>query len=56
MYKAEQFEFFFIHVALQKEYKLSAGKYGNAELVKIPNFLHLTPPHIKTHCQAIKSR
>lgn len=38
----------------KKEYKLSAGKYGNTELVKIPNFLHLTPPHIKTHCQAIK--
>lgn len=31
------------------------GKYANAELMKIPNFLHLTPPHIKKHCAAIKS-
>ncbi|XP_075229121.1 mitochondrial ribosomal protein S35 [Lycorma delicatula] len=29
-------------------------KYGNAELMKIPNFLHLTPPAIKKHCEAIK--
>lgn len=30
------------------------GKYGNAELMKIPNFLHLTPPAIKRHCEALK--
>ena len=30
------------------------GKYGNAELMKIPNFLHLTPPTIKKHCEALK--
>ncbi|GIY25283.1 28S ribosomal protein S35, mitochondrial [Caerostris extrusa] len=30
------------------------GKYANAELMKIPNFLHLTPPAIKRHCEAIK--
>lgn len=29
-------------------------KYGNAELMKIPNFLHLTPPAIKRHCEALK--
>jgi len=29
-------------------------KYANPELMKIPNFLHLTPAHIKRHCQAIK--
>ncbi|CAH8596810.1 unnamed protein product [Schistosoma curassoni] len=29
-------------------------KYANAELMKIPNFLHLTPPHIKKHCDALK--
>lgn len=29
-------------------------KYGNAELMKIPNFLHLTPSHIKKHCAALK--
>lgn len=28
---------------------------GNLELVKIPNFLHLTPEHIKRHCAEIKS-
>lgn len=27
---------------------------GNLELLKIPNFLHLTPEHIKRHCAAIK--
>lgn len=30
------------------------GKYANAELMKIPNFLHLTPLHIKKHCAALK--
>lgn len=28
---------------------------NNLELLKIPNFLHLTPSHIKSHCEAIKS-
>ena len=23
--------------------------------MKIPNFLHLTPPHIKKHCAALRS-
>nr|CAG4641015.1 EOG090X09BG [Eulimnadia texana] len=30
------------------------GKFGNAELMKIPNFLHLTPPAIERHCAALK--
>lgn len=30
------------------------SKYGNAELMKIPNFLHLTPPVIKRQCEALK--
>ncbi|XP_014209641.1 28S ribosomal protein S35, mitochondrial [Copidosoma floridanum] len=30
------------------------GKYANAELMKIPNFLHLTPPAIKRQCEALK--
>jgi len=30
------------------------GKFANAELMKIPNFLHLTPPAIKRHCEALK--
>ncbi|EMP38467.1 28S ribosomal protein S35 [Chelonia mydas] len=29
-------------------------KGGNLELIKIPNFLHLTPPAIKKHCAALK--
>lgn len=29
-------------------------KYGNLELMKIPNFLHLTPPVIKRQCEALK--
>lgn len=31
-------------------------KYANAELMKIPNFLHLTPEAIRRHCAAIKSK
>lgn len=30
------------------------SKFANAELMKIPNFLHLTPPAIKQQCEAIK--
>ncbi|XP_078076049.1 small ribosomal subunit protein mS35 [Mustelus asterias] len=29
-------------------------KIGNLELIKISNFLHLTPPAIKRHCTALK--
>uniref|UniRef100_A0A0P4WT49 Small ribosomal subunit protein mS35 mitochondrial conserved domain-containing protein n=1 Tax=Scylla olivacea TaxID=85551 RepID=A0A0P4WT49_SCYOL len=29
-------------------------KWANAELMKIPNFLHLTPPVIKRQCEALK--
>lgn len=29
-------------------------KSGNLELIKIPNFLHLTPAAIKKHCEALK--
>ncbi|CAG5957731.1 unnamed protein product [Menidia menidia] len=29
-------------------------KRGNLELIKIPNFLHLTPAAIKKHCEALK--
>lgn len=30
------------------------SKFGNAELMKIPNFLHLTPRAIKQQCEALK--
>lgn len=29
-------------------------KIGNLELIKVPNFLHLTPAAIKKHCEALK--
>nr|XP_013802626.1 PREDICTED: 28S ribosomal protein S35, mitochondrial [Apteryx mantelli mantelli] len=29
-------------------------KEGNLELIKIPNFLHLTPPAIKKHCASLE--
>lgn len=35
---------------------LPPEKYANTELMKIPNFLHLTPVHIKKQCAAIKSK
>ncbi|KAF5401370.1 Mitochondrial ribosomal protein S35 [Paragonimus heterotremus] len=33
---------------------VSPAKYANAELMKIPNFLHLTKTHIRKHCEALK--
>ena len=30
------------------------GKVANIELMKVPNFLHLTPPAIQKQCQALK--
>ncbi|KPP64451.1 28S ribosomal protein S35, mitochondrial-like, partial [Scleropages formosus] len=30
------------------------AKEGNLELIKIPNFLHLTPAAIKKHCEALR--
>lgn len=35
-------------------YMVPTGKFNNPELMKIPNFLHLTPPAIKKHCAAIR--
>lgn len=34
--------------------KPTPHRFGNAELMKIPNFLHLTPPAIRRHCEALK--
>ena len=31
-------------------------KWANLELMKIPNFLHLTPPVIKRQTEALKSK
>jgi len=30
------------------------SKWANAELMKVPNFLHLTPPTIQKHCEELK--
>ncbi|CAN8027951.1 unnamed protein product [Ixodes persulcatus] len=30
------------------------GKFANLELMKIPNFLHLTPAHLAKHCQVLR--
>jgi len=38
---------------VQTKTQVVPAKYANAELMKIPNFLHLTPPVISTHCSAI---
>lgn len=37
-----------------KKNKAPPGKFANAELMKIPNFLHLTPPVIAKQCEALK--
>lgn len=34
--------------------QVTPQKYANVELMKIPNFLHLTPPVIKMQCQMLK--
>ncbi|MES1905703.1 MAG: 28S ribosomal protein S35, mitochondrial, partial [Paramarteilia canceri] len=38
------------------EPKLPPGPEANLELIKISNFLHLTPNHIKQHCEMIRSK
>lgn len=47
-----------VPLPVKQGYKNTKGihpdKYGNAELMKIPNFLHLTPPIIKRHCAALE--
>lgn len=37
-----------------QEKDVPLDKYANVELMKIPNFLHLTPPAIRRHCEALK--
>lgn len=38
----------------EKANKVPRGKYANMELMKIPNFLHLSPAAIERHCRALK--
>ncbi|KAL4625063.1 28S ribosomal protein S35, mitochondrial [Arapaima gigas] len=44
-----------IRMGYPVEHGVSPAKQGNLELIKIPNFLHLTPPAIKKHCEALKA-
>ncbi|KAK6169581.1 hypothetical protein SNE40_020607 [Patella caerulea] len=39
---------------LSENENVTPGRYANTELLKIPNFLHLSPGHIKKHCQVLK--
>ena len=39
---------------VQLKDQVTPSKYANVELMKIPNFLHLTPPAIKKQCQKLK--
>ncbi|XP_034391913.1 28S ribosomal protein S35, mitochondrial [Cyclopterus lumpus] len=47
-----------VPLPLRMGYPVKGGvppeKKGNLELMKIPNFLHLTPAAIKKHCEALK--
>ena len=38
---------------IQTKAQVVPSKYANAELMKIPNFLHLTPPVMSALCSAI---
>ena len=40
--------------AIQIKDQITPAKYANPELMKIPNFLHLTPPIIKRQCNKLK--
>lgn len=43
-----------IRQGYQEKAIAAPDKFANAELMKIPNFLHLTPPVIKRQCEALK--
>lgn len=45
-----------IHMSYVDDIKMNSpiGKFNNPELLKIPNFLHLTPPVVKRQCEALK--
>ncbi|XP_028306376.1 small ribosomal subunit protein mS35 [Gouania willdenowi] len=48
-----------VPLPLRMGYPVKGGvppdKTGNLELIKIPNFLHLTPIAIRKHCEALKA-
>lgn len=37
-----------------QDHNPTPDKFANAELMKIPNFLHLTPPAVQRQCEALK--
>lgn len=43
-----------VRQGFDKPNRAPMGKFANAELMKIPNFLHLTPPVISKQCEALK--
>lgn len=44
-----------LHQGWVKPGQTPPGKFANPELMKIPNFLHLTPPAIQRQAEALKS-
>ena len=40
---------------VQLKNQVTPAKYANPELMKVPNFLHLTPPIIRKQCQKLKT-
>ncbi|XP_076863159.1 small ribosomal subunit protein mS35 isoform X2 [Brachyhypopomus gauderio] len=55
---AKPFKANVVPLPVRMGYPVNSGvppeKKGNLELIKIPNFLHLTPIAIKKHCDALK--
>ncbi|KAA0188929.1 hypothetical protein HAZT_HAZT001699, partial [Hyalella azteca] len=43
-----------IRMGMPPSNRPTPDKWANAELMKIPNFLHLTPPAVERHCAAIQ--
>ncbi|KAJ8371785.1 hypothetical protein AAFF_G00302290 [Aldrovandia affinis] len=56
---AAPFKYSAVPLPVRMGYPVKRGvppdKRGNLELIKIPNFLHLTPAAIKKHCEALKT-
>uniref|UniRef100_H2ZED5 Small ribosomal subunit protein mS35 mitochondrial conserved domain-containing protein n=1 Tax=Ciona savignyi TaxID=51511 RepID=H2ZED5_CIOSA len=43
-----------LRMGVTQKYCAPPDKFGNLELMKVQNFLHLTPPAVKKHCAALK--
>lgn len=43
-----------IRQSFEEKGRVPIGKYANTELLKITNFLHLTPPAVERHCKALQ--